>query len=40
MRSRLVDSEWIADHGYRIIRLLPGGVDIVGNIFFCADELG
>ncbi|VDD91001.1 unnamed protein product [Enterobius vermicularis] len=28
MRSRLVDSEWIADHGYRIIRLLPGGVDI------------
>ncbi len=30
-----MDAEWIVDHACRLIRILPGGLDIVGEL--CAD---
>lgn len=39
IRSRLIDSEWIADHGTRIVRMLPGGVEIVGLLWLADKKL-
>uniref|UniRef100_A0A0N5AKC8 Protein odr-4 homolog n=1 Tax=Syphacia muris TaxID=451379 RepID=A0A0N5AKC8_9BILA len=39
LRSRLVDSEWICDHSSRMLRLLPGGVDIVGLLWLADKKL-
>lgn len=30
--SKLVDAEWISDIGSRVLRLLPGGLTIVGKL--------
>uniref|UniRef100_F1L5B0 Odorant response abnormal protein 4 n=1 Tax=Ascaris suum TaxID=6253 RepID=F1L5B0_ASCSU len=39
LRSRLVDAEWISDHGTRVLRLLPGGISIVGLLWLADKKL-
>ncbi|MFH4982563.1 hypothetical protein AB6A40_009272 [Gnathostoma spinigerum] len=37
VRSRFIDAEWIAYYGARVLRLLPGGIDVVG-LLWLADK--
>ncbi|VDM46328.1 unnamed protein product [Toxocara canis] len=37
--SRLVDAEWIGEHGARVIRFLPGGISTVGLLWLADKKL-
>ncbi|VDK53213.1 unnamed protein product [Anisakis simplex] len=39
MQSRLIDAEWISEHGSRVVRLLPGGISIVGLLWLADKRL-